>query len=423
MISIATKIIREYFTGKDSRFIFTKTESPYTSPVAGSNLYLHIPFCNSVCPYCPYNKIKYDKAMVAPYVQAMLNEIELYYALFGRLDISSIYIGGGTPTLLSGELKIILNTIRDKFNVRGDICIETNPAVLDDAIIDNLKACGVSLISVGVQSFQDKFLRLIGRKYRASILDEAVEKVVKANFKSVNLDLMFALPGQNKEDVTYDLRKAIEKGVNQVTMYPLFTFPYSSVGQYLKLKKVRMPNLITRRALYYHLYHYLTQHGFNRVSVWGFKKNEAPRYSSVTRDNYIGLGAGAGSHVPQGFYLNTFSVEEYIKKCLTHRFPTALRMDFTRQMQNYFWLYWRFYDTYIPKQELSRRFTDKDKKINRLFTSLKKLDLLADENGSFTLSKRGAFWLHLLQNYFSLRYVNKVWSAAMKQAYPPKIDL
>lgn len=423
MISIATKIIRRYFTGKDSRFIFTKTESPYTSPVTSSNLYLHIPFCNSVCPYCPYNKIKYDKAMVAPYVQAMLNEIELYYALFGRLDISSIYIGGGTPTLLSGELKIILNTIRDKFNVRGDICIETNPAVLDDAIIDNLKACGVSLVSVGVQSFQDKFLNLIGRKYPASILDEAVEKVVKANFKSVNIDLMFALPGQNKEDVTYDLKKAIEKGVNQVTMYPLFTFPYSSVGQYLKLKKVRMPDLITRHKLYYHIYQYLTEHGFKRVSVWGFKRNEAPRYSSVTRDNYIGLGAGAGSHVPQGFYLNTFSVEEYIKKCLAHRFPTALHMDFTRQMQNYFWLYWRFYDTYIPKQELSRRFTDKDKKINRLFTSLKKLDLLADDNGLFTLSKQGAFWLHLLQNYFSLRYVNKVWSVAMKQAYPPRINL
>lgn len=423
MIDTTTKIIRRYFTGKDSRFVFKRIESLKSSSINIINLYIHIPFCNSLCPYCPYNKIEYDKRMAGPYLQAILNEIELYYKLFGQLEIASIYIGGGTPTLLIDELGIILSAIRERFKISGDICIETNPRELEDVMICKLKEHGIALVSIGGQSFQDKFLEFIGRKYSASVLDKAVGKVVRAGFKSVNLDLMFALPGQKKEDVTYDLKKAIDKSVNQITMYPLFTFPYSSVGSYLRLKKVRMPNLAVRRKLYYHIHQYLTQNGFSRVSVWGFKKSDAPRYSSVTRDNYIGLGAGAGSHMPEGFYLNTFSVEKYIEKCHANQFPTALYMDFNKDMQNYFWLYWRFYDTCIPKQELFRRFGKKNKKNNQLFAFLKYLGLLTDSNGCFVLNKRGAFWLHLAQNYFSLRYVNKVWGVAMKQAYPQEISL
>jgi oxygen-independent coproporphyrinogen III oxidase len=423
MINIATKIVRKYFTGSNSHFSFKKTNAPHLSDIHSVNLYIHIPFCNSLCPYCPYNKIEYNQGMVEPYLRAILNEIELYYKCFGQLEISSIYIGGGTPTLLMDELGIILNAIRKRFKVIGDICIETNPSGLDDMMICKLKEHAIDLVSIGAQSFQNKSLEFIGRKYRVSILDEAVDKIVKAKFKSVNLDLMFALPGQKTEDITHDLKKAIDKGVNQITMYPLFTFPYSSVGQYLKLKKVKMPNLGVRHKLYYHLYKYLTQNGFTRVSVWGFKKGGVPRYSSVTRDNYIGLGAGAGSHMPDGFYLNTFSVEEYIKRCHVNQFPTALYMNFNRNMQNYFWLYWRFYDTYIPKEELFQRFGENDKKINKLLSFLKQINLLTDENRYFVLNKRGAFWLHLVQNYFSLRYINKVWSVAMKQAYPDEINL
>jgi oxygen-independent coproporphyrinogen-3 oxidase len=234
---------------------------------------------------------------------------------------------------------------------------------------------------------------------------------------------MFALPGQTCQDITSDLDKAIGLGVNQVTMYPLFTFPYSSIGQYLRLKKVKMPDITVRHKLYYHLYDHLIQNGFDRVSVWGFKKNDVPRYSSVTRDNYIGLGAGAGSHLPEGFFLNTFSVQEYINKCNTGLSPAALCMKFTKEMRDYFWLYWRFYDTRIPKQGLLDRFGKEDGKIKTLFSYLKRLDLLSDNDGYFLLNKKGAFWLHLAQNYFSLRYVNRVWSVAMKEAYPKEIRL
>jgi oxygen-independent coproporphyrinogen-3 oxidase len=181
--------------------------------------------------------------------------------------------------------------------------------------------------------------------------------------------------------------------------------------------------LATRQKYYYRIYEFLTSRGFKRVSVWGFKKGEAPRYSSVTRDNYIGLGAGAGSHLPDGFYLNTFSVEEYIKKCLSFEFPTALFMDFTEDMSRYFWLYWRFYDTYINKDELVNRFGPYDTKLNGLLSMLRRLGLIQEKDACYELTKRGSFWIHLLQNYFSLRYINKVWGTAMKDPYPFAIAL
>jgi len=184
-----------------------------------------------------------------------------------------------------------------------------------------------------------------------------------------------------------------------------------------------MPNLAIRHTQYYRIYEFLTSKGFNRVSVWGFKKGDVPRYSSVTRDNYIGLGAGAGSHLPDGFYLNTFSVEEYTKKCLSNQLPVALYMNFTENMHKYFWLYWRLYDTFISKYALQNKFGAHDEKLNRLFFIFKKLKLLYENEANFELTMRGSFWIHLLQNFFSLRYIDKVWSAAMREAYPSEIAL
>lgn len=423
MIASLTNRIRTYFTGEESVYAFKRTDSIKKSRADSVNLYIHIPFCNNLCPYCPYFKIKYDPQIIPEYVQAMLGEIDMYRDLFGKVDISSIYIGGGTPALLIDELGVIFKSLGEKFCIKGDICIETSPKDITQELIEKLKKNNVSLVSVGAQSFLGKHLQFIGRNYSPAVVDRAMDQLLRANFRSVNIDLLFALPGQTEKDVIYDLGKAIDNGVNQVTAYPLFTFPYTSIGKYLKLKQVRMPNLAVRRRQYYRICKFLAKKGFSRVSVWGFKKGDAPRYSSVTRDNYIGLGAGAGSHLPDGFYLNTFSVEEYTKKCLSGKFPAALHMEFTEEMQRYFWLYWRFYDTHIPKEELYAKFGIADRKINRLFSMFKNLNLIRENNSNFELTINGSFWIHLLQNYFSLRYINKVWGVAMNEPYPREIFL
>ena len=418
-----TRPIRTYYTGRHSEYIFKPVAYPASQMLERVNLYIHIPFCNNGCPYCPYNKIDYDIKLVQPYVESLLNEIKLYSDRYGKFAISSVYIGGGTPALLIQELAVVLGALRSTFSLDGDICIELNPNDINEDVIARLKSIGAQLVSVGVQSFKDKNLKFIGRRYCSSDLNEKIRNVVRAGFKSINLDMMFALPTQTIEDLRDDLKEAISLGANQITTYPLFTFPYSTIGKYLRLKRVRMPALNARKEMYYFINDYLLDNGFNRVSVWGFKKGDVPRYSSVTRDNYIGLGAGAGSHLPDGFYLNTFSVADYVKRCQKKEFPTALFMDFSVDMQNYFWLYWRFYDTLIPKAELRSRFGKNQSKPLQLFKVLKFLNMIDDEKDYFRLNQRGAFWAHLLQNYFSLSYINKVWAVAMNKSFPDEISL
>lgn len=233
---------------------------------------------------------------------------------------------------------------------------------------------------------------------------------------------MFALPGQTAAEVEEDLNRALLSGANQITAYPLFSFPYSTVGRYRRLKKVKMPNLAVRRKMYRTIHNFFLEHGFHRVSVWGFLQGETPRYSSVTRERYIGLGAGAGSHVPGLFYLNTFSVDRYIDSCRNGNLPVALKMNFTKMMELYYWLYWRFYDTYIPKKELFMLFGGDNRELQVLLRLLSAFKMATDEGDEIALNERGSFWLHLLQNYFVLPYINRIWTVAQKNPYPSEVD-
>src|SRR4030042_540450 len=154
-----TRIIRRILAGRQQKFIFTRREDIAIPALGSIGMYIHIPFCKSVCPYCPYNRIKYDESLVQPYVEALLSEIEQYSLRLGKIEISSIYIGGGTPTTLAHQLGTVIQNIRDKFEVTGDICIETNPGGLDWNILCTLKESGVTLISIGVQSFHRDCLK------------------------------------------------------------------------------------------------------------------------------------------------------------------------------------------------------------------------------------------------------------------------
>ncbi len=418
-----TDLVRRYFTGLGSRYLFKAAGTIHLPSISTSDLYIHIPFCKSMCPYCPYNKVEYDKTLAKPYLKAILAEIKQYHNRLGRIEVPSIYVGGGTPTNLIDELGIIIEIIRDNFTVSGDLYIETTPSDINDESLVKLLRYGFSLISLGVQSFNEGYLKLIGRDYTAGILYPAISKVMSAGFKTVNVDLMFALPGQTIKEAISDIKRAIELGVDQITTYPLFTFPYSTVGKYLKLKSVKMPDIVTRRRMYKAIHDYCVVNGFRRVSVWGFKRGDLPRYSSVTRESYIGLGAGAASYLPGVFYFNTFSVSEYIKASLAQRLPVALKMEVSESMAMYYWLYWRFYDTYIPKRRLRELFGSRDKKIRRLLVLAKALGLCVQDEEHISLTERGAFWLHLMQNYFILNYINKVWSLAMKEPWPERVEI
>jgi coproporphyrinogen III oxidase-like Fe-S oxidoreductase len=419
-----TRSARRYLVGPGQSWIFQRPPPGWMPPpIERTSLYLHVPFCRSFCPYCPYTKVPYEEGLVEPYTQAALAEVDWWAGTAGAAEVTSVYIGGGTPTLALGAVTRVLERVRQRFRLSGDICIETNPADVDEETILRLQEAGVRLVSLGVQSFHSTSLAQIGRRYSPSIAERALSLLAEGGFSSVNADLMFALPGQTAGQVTEDLALAASLGANQVTTYPLFTFPYTSVGKYLRLQSVRMPDLRARWSHYHAINAWCRENGYERASVWSFKREGVPRYSSVTRDGYIGIGPGAGSHLPDGFVLNTFDLNSWIKAAGSGGSSIALRLPFTEDLSGWWWLYWRLYDTRIPLEGFDAVLGKEAPKARRWLGLLERTGLAGRRNGWLELSEPGAFWLHLAQNYFALSYVNTLWGAARRTPWPTAIAI
>jgi len=157
--------------------------------------------------------------------------------------------------------------------------------------------------------------------------------------------------------------------------------------------------------------------------VWGFKRGIVPRYSSVTRDGYVGIGPGAGSHLPNGFVLNTFDLNSWIRALSERQRAIALFMPFAGQMSGWWWLYWRFYDTRIPLEELDTALDRDAPKARRWLKVIEQAGLAVQNGRWLDLTDSGAFWLHLAQNYFALNYVNRLWTKARLEPWPQAIEI
>lgn len=424
LIQSITRAARRHLVGSEQRWVFERPPRDWTPQlIERTSLYLHVPFCRHFCPYCPYTKVPYQESLVEPYTRAALAEVDRWVETIGPAEITSIYIGGGTPTLALDAVAHILERIRQRFHLTGDICIETNPADVNAETVSRLHNMGVALVSLGVESFQSRNLGVIGRDYEPLTAERALVLLTGSGFASVNADIIFALPGETVDSVTTDLTRAAELGADQVTTYPLFTFPYTSVGEYLHLAAIRMPRLGARRAQYRAINEWCAQNGYERASVWGFKRGGVPRYSSVTRDGYIGIGPGAGSQMTDGFILNTFDLASWMEVLARGKSAVALRMPFAGEMAGWWWLYWRFYDTRIPLEALDSALGSDAPKARRWLNFAEKAGL-ANRNGGFLeLTEPGAFWLHLAQNYFALNYVNTLWTRARREPWPERVEI
>ncbi|MEN8240975.1 MAG: coproporphyrinogen-III oxidase family protein [Chloroflexota bacterium] len=388
-------------------------------------LYLHIPFCRQICPYCPYNKEMYHSEAADKYTKAVIKEIDIYSGMIGRKPITSLYIGGGTPTtMLYSGLDQILDHIIDVFNVQCDIHMESHP---NDLSLENLSAIsslGVQHLSIGVEALQDKYLEGLNRPYTAEKVKAAVERAVGQGFKCVNVDVIFALPGQTYREVEQTGHALVEMGVDQISAYPLFRFPYTKMGETTRGGNLKSSSILRRRKMLGILENIFYDAGYERTSVWAFTRQGVPKYCSVTVPLYLGIGASGGSYLKDVFYLNTFNVVEYVKALEHGRMPIALSLDLSENMQMAGWLYWRIYETRFKKSDFKKRFgKDFDRVYGKYLKPLALLGFLQDDGERIVLSDKGTYWLHVLEDLFSIEYISKLWGTSKQEPWPEKLDL
>jgi len=388
-------------------------------------LYLHIPFCEQICPYCPYNKEIYNPDLAKRYTNAVKREIDFYSEVIGNRPVTSFYIGGGTPTtMLYTGLEEILGYIFDIFNMQCDIHMESHPNHLTLDNLDTITSMGVKHLSMGVEALQDRHLKTLNRPYTVEEVKVAVERAVSKNFECVNVDLIFALPNQTYSEVEQAGQTLVEMGVDQVAAYPLFRFPYTKMGRDGKESAYKISTILKRRKMLGILEDIFYSAGFERTSVWAFTRQGVPRYCSVTVPLYIGLGASGGSYLKDIFYLNTFNVAEYINAIENRRMPIALSVDLSENMQMAGWLYWRIYETQFRKSDFKKRFgKDFDSVYGRFMKPLGWLSFLKDGGDHIVLTDRGAYWLHAFEDLFSIGYIGKLWGTSKQDPWPKKVVL
>jgi len=389
-------------------------------------LYLHIPFCKQICPYCPYNKEIYQPELAEKYTRAVKKEIDFYSGLLDGKPVTSFYIGGGTPkTMLYSGLDKILEHIFKNFNMQCDIHMESHPNDLSLDNLNTIKSLNIENLSTGVEALQDKYLGILNRPYNTKEVKAAVERAVNKGFTCFNVDFIFALPNQTYSELEQAGHELVEMGIDQVAAYPLFRFPYTKMGESAKQSNYNILDIFKRRNMLHILEDIFYNKKFERTSVWAFTKKGIPKYCSVTVPLYVGLGASGGSYLKDIFYLNTFNVAEYIKRLENGGMPIALSLDLSERMQMAWWFYWRVYETRFKRSDFKKRF---GKGFNEIYGKYIKLFSLfgfikKDDGDEITLSDKGTFWLHACEDLFSIDYISKLWGTSKQQPWPERVVL
>jgi oxygen-independent coproporphyrinogen III oxidase len=423
--SLWKPVIQKMVTGKLGRFRMVPLEPEMPADLHRPGLYLHVPFCKNLCPFCPYNRIEYDEELWMQYERAVHEEIEIYKPHLKGHDFVSLYVGGGTPTVnLQGLIRIV-GHLQRAFNFTKDICIELHPGNMEKDCLNDLKDSGVTMVSIGVESMTDSVLKAIGRNHDGETAVSALKRAVNTGFKSVNVDLMFALPGQTLSDWERDIRSVINEGADQISTYPLFSFPYSDLGINQNLHQIKRPDGALVRSMLKLTNDYALGNGYERCAVWSWLKPEKNKFSSITRHHYIGFGPSAASMTGKDFYVNTFDVGSYAQS-LPKRRPVALCMPVDRRLEMAYWLYWRVYELKIMHHDFHDLFGEGnslDSHFSHLFRPLMLMGMINKKDGGYKITPSGAYWIHRLQNEYSLNYINRLWGTCRRQPWPAEVFL
>ena len=418
-MSLITTLTRIWLLRSFRPFVFQPDNGESVPSLAGTErpgLYVHIPFCRSICHFCPYCKVLFDERLCETYIQALLNEISLFAApLAGRTPCSSLYFGGGSPALACERLHEIISALRRHFDITDGIGIELHPDDVSIPVLSALKDAGVTRLSIGVQTFNEERQQWLGRQQ----IDLASMKAALAAvpFETVSMDFIFALPGQTANELMQDINQAFDIGANHIAIYPFIQFTFN------EKRFPPMPNAEKRRLLD-DVTNRLNALGCHRDSIWTFAKDQACRYSSMTRDNYLGFGCSATTLLRTQFRINTFSVEEYCRRINAGHLPTALTLDFTQRQRMLYWLFWKAYTTRLPLNEFEQFFNVPLKRVFGTEIKLAKCTGLAtEENGILKLTQKGAFYFHYYENFYTLAYIDKMWGLMRHEPFPKQFTL
>ena len=328
--------------------IITKTE------LAGDNevsLYIHIPFCRSLCPFCCFNRYLFKEDKARQYFKNLKRELDLYIQRGFRF--SDFYFGGGTPTVLMDELVSFIDYLKAKFEVKR-ISLETTPREVNPENISLLKAAGVNRLSIGVQSFNNDVAKSMGRPFCTG--KEMKEKLLMAEgkFDTLNLDLVFNFPGQSIEQFEADVATFKDLGIDQATFYPLMASPHKKDAMERRFNRV---DTSREKKFYEVILRELYAEGYKASTAWCFSRGERMIDEYIIDfDDYIGIGSGSVSIVGGNFYVNSFSLDRYEAMVNNDSFPIIGWRKLSGREHRRYYLLTKLFGMEVDKKRFQQRF-------------------------------------------------------------------
>lgn len=362
------------------------------------NLYLHFPFCQQRCFYCDFFTLNNQEHLIGEYCETMAKEIELYGKKLNHPSIETIYLGGGTPSVVYlNNLTKVFESIQKSFQIKSDaeISIESNPDSIDKEKLKGYLKIGINRLSMGVQAWQNDLLELIGRTYQIETVLKSYKLAREAGFKNISLDLMFALPNQNKKQWLESLTEVIKLQPEHISCYSLEWDNNSIFGNHLRSGKIKASTDELDREMYDMACNELGKGGYKQYELSNFSRSDSFKcqhnLSFWQYSDYLGIGTGAESRMGDKSWHNKKSIKAYTKKINEGELITDQLVTLTKEEQiaGYISLALRTNAGLNLNDLLEKLAFDLEKE--RRF-ELKKLvaeNLIEQDNYSIKLSKKG----------------------------------
>lgn len=294
-------------------------------------IYIHIPFCRSKCYYCDFTSYTNRCGQIEEYIQEVMGEMEQYD--LRKYNITTIYIGGGTPSYIDEKyIEQLLEKLKKRLVENQtkweaiEITIEINPGTITKKKLEVYRQAGVNRVSIGLQTTNDILLKQIGRIHNYQEFVEAYQLVKKAGFENINVDLMIGLPNQTIQDIKKSLEEIEKLQPNHVSVYSLIVEEGTKMEQLINKGELKLPEEETERQMYWYVKNKLELSGYKHYEISNFAKPGKESKHNMNcweQKEYIGLGATAHSYLNGVRYSNSEFSEEgewtYLNKSIEER--------------------------------------------------------------------------------------------------------
>ncbi len=363
-------------------------------------LYLHVPFCVVLCPFCSFHRVRFKQDRAESYFDALEREVEL--AAEAGFRYSEVYFGGGTPTVLPRELARIVRRLRTEYGATR-VSAETNPDDLGMESLEAVAEAGINRLSVGVQSFDDDLLRQMERLDKYGSGDQIRSHLRRAHgiFETLNVDMMFNFPQQTPESLQRDLNTLTEGiAADQVSWYPLMSAESTRKAMDKEIGRV---DYSRERRFYRQISEHMLANGYHRSSAWCFSRTPSMIDEYITEnDEYLGLGSGAFSYLDGKLYGSTFSINTYLRRVNSGRPGITRRSDLSVREQMRYYLLMQLFGGSLRLSAASGRF-ERNYGLALLpeLAALQLIGAIRRRGDELTLTESGQYlWVMMMREFF-----------------------